>query len=133
MNYFKKIFLILLVPIILFAEVILNGSLLGRSDGNNIIISWKSSDESGLKQFVVERKLFNASSFVDLSTIKIKGSNSNYEFVDESAFKTSSSIYSYRVRIEMQNGTVNYSQSLTISHHVSSVKRTWGSLKAMFK
>ncbi|MSP65009.1 MAG: hypothetical protein EXR24_01510 [Ignavibacteria bacterium] len=134
MKIFRKyFFLSSIIPLFLFAEIITDGTLSGRSDGTNIIISWKSDNENDLKQFVVERKLFNASSYIDLAILKPKGNNTFYQFIDESAFKTSSSVYSYRIRIEMQNGSTYYTQSFNVAHHVSSVKRTWGSLKAMFR
>lgn len=133
MRISKILFLINVFPILLFSEIILSGSLSGRSDGANIIISWKSENETDLKQYVIERKLYNASSFVDLVVMNPKGSNTSYQYVDESAFKTTASIYSYRIRVELRNGTNFYTQSFNVSHHVSSVKRTWGSLKAMFR
>jgi len=61
-----------------------------------------------------------------------KGNNSFYEFVDQTAFKTTASVYQYRIRIVAQDGTT-YSKVMVVSHNVSSVKRTWGSLKAMFR
>ncbi len=104
-----------------------------RSDGNNVIIQWGTADESNTKEFVVERRAGTVGEFVMLTTVASKGSNSFYEYIDQSAFKTTGTIYQYRIKIVAKTGEVEYSKIITVSHNVSSVKRTWGSLKAMFR
>jgi len=110
-----------------------DGSLEARSDGNDVTIQWATTDESMMQQFVVERQASGQTDWVDLDpTVAPKGSNSNYYFVDQSAFKTTASVYQYRIKMVAQDG-VTYSKVMTVAHNVSSVKRTWGSLKAMFR
>jgi hypothetical protein len=110
-----------------------SGTLQARSDGNNVTIGWGTTDESAVKEFGIERRPVNGSEFVLVSTIAPKGNNSFYEYVDQSAFKTSGTVYQYRIRIVDSKSEVSYSDPISVSHSVSSVKRTWGSLKAMFR
>jgi hypothetical protein len=110
-----------------------SGTLQARSDGNNVTIQWGTTDESGVKEFGIERRPVSGNDFVLVSTIAPKGSNSYYEYVDQSAFKTMGTVYQYRIRIVDMNSGVTYSDPISVSHNVSSVKRTWGSLKAMFR
>jgi len=110
-----------------------NGTLQARSDGNNVTVQWGTTDESAVKEFGVERRPVNGTDFVLVSTIAPKGNNSYYEYVDQTAFKTTGTVYQYRVRIVDANLGVTYSDPISVSHSVSSVKRTWGSLKAMFR
>ena len=68
-----------------------------------------------------------------LNTVKSKGSNSTYTFVDESAYKTSNSFYAYGLVIVYTDGTKSDPMRISVTHGVSSVKRTWGSIKALFR
>ena len=111
-----------------------DGSLAAESDGNNIVIQWATDDETGVRSFEIERKAGLYGQFFLLDEIAPKGSNSAYEYVDDSALRvTSESIYQYRLKILFTNGTSIYSPEITVVHAVSSVRRTWGSIKAMFR
>ncbi len=107
----------------------------GRSEGDNIVLTWQTGEENGVKQFVVERKAVN-SSFFDLGTVTAKGSNSLYTYTDTDAFnKGNDLIFVYRLKIVPFNPNIppTYSKEVTVSHNVSGVKRTWGSIKALFR
>lgn len=104
----------------------------GKSENDKVILEWKSREESAVKEFIVERKSLN-SEYIPLASIQPKGNNSYYSFIDETAFKSLGSIYYYRLKIVDYNGSVSYSNEISIFHSVSSVKRTWGSIKAMFR
>jgi hypothetical protein len=110
-----------------------DGSLQARSDGNDVTIQWGTTDESFMKEFVVEREGNGESGFVAIGSVPPKGSGTFYEFVDQTAFKTVVSVYQYRIKIVSMDGGVSFSKVVTVSHNVSGVKRTWGSLKAMFR
>jgi hypothetical protein len=118
------------------ATTVLAGTFLeyfqGRSDGEDIRIEWKTQDEVNLQHFKIERKT-PQSSFVDITTIQPKGSNSYYTYLDQSAYKSDNLLFIYRLKIVDANGQVSYSNEVSVSHSVSGVKRTWGSIKAMFR
>jgi hypothetical protein len=127
---FSAVFLSLTV----FAGVIKDGSLRGRSDGANITITWTSEDESGVARFAIERKAGMNGTFMLLGELQPKGNNSSYQFVDDSAFRISESIYQYRVKVTFTSGAAPaYYGPITVSHRTSEVRRTWGSIKAMFR
>jgi hypothetical protein len=115
------------------ASSIRDGSLMARSDGNNVTVQWGSTDETSIVEFEVERRNGTSGDFMVIANVQKKGSNSFYEYIDKSAFKTTGTIYQYRIKIILKQGSVDYSSVITVSHNVSSVKRTWGSLKAMFR
>ena len=113
-----------------------DGSLQGHSDGSNVYVQWGTSAESSVRTFSVERRAGMSGDFMEIGTLPPRGGNSDYEYIDRSAFKTESptaTLYQYRVKVVDDDGTVGYSKVVTVSHNVSSVKRTWGSLKAMFR
>ena len=128
---FSQIFIILLTATALFAGTFLE-YFQGRSEGEDIRLEWKTREEVNLQHFKVERKT-PQSSFVDITTIEPKGSNSYYTYLDQSAYKTDNMLFVYRLKIVDTNGQVAYSNEVSVSHSVSGVKRTWGSIKAMFR
>jgi hypothetical protein len=103
-----------------------------KTEGENIRLEWKTADESNLKNFVIERKT-QQSSYIDVTTIPSKGSNSFYSYMDESIFKSSSYVFTYRLRIVDHDQKISYSSEVSVSASISGVKRTWGSIKAMFR
>ena len=105
----------------------------GRSDGNNITLEWKTRTESGLLSYEVQRKAGWQGEFTSVGTVDPKGANSFYTYTDRTAYKTSENVYIYRLRIVEQSGPASFSNEVPVSHSVNSVKRTWGSIKAMFR
>ena len=125
---------------LLFAFVLISTAFAGafldyfnvRSEGDNVVVEWKTSLETNLDKFVVERRS-PQSVFIELATIAPKGSNSFYNYTDKGAYKTTDLLFVYRLKIVDLDNTVTYSYEKSISLSVSGVKRTWGSIKAMFR
>ena len=110
------------------------GSLSAESDGTTIVIRWASLDETNVAYFEVERKAGLSTQFFLLGGVPPRGNNSSYEYVDDTAFRMGAeSIYGYRVKAVYTDGSFVYSEEITVVHAVSSVRRTWGSIKAMFR
>ncbi|HLP15752.1 MAG TPA: hypothetical protein VK470_05810 [Bacteroidota bacterium] len=133
MKTLVTILLVMLIGTTAFSgDIIKRGSLRAESKAN-ITVYWESADESNVKEFGVERSSLSGGDFILVSTVKAKGSNSSYQYVDQSAFKTTASMYKYRIRIVDLNASISYSDEIKVNYDVSGVKRTWGSLKAMFR
>ncbi|MCK7524774.1 MAG: hypothetical protein MZV64_47790 [Ignavibacteriales bacterium] len=104
-----------------------------RSESDNVRLEWQTSEETNLQKFVIERKT-PQSSFTEVASVAPKGNNSNYIFTDQNAYKTNDMVFVYRLKIVDNNDQVTYSADVTVTHSISSVaKRTWGSIKAMFR
>jgi hypothetical protein len=114
-----------------FAGGIRDGSLSAFSNGTGIVVRWVSMDERDVEGYLVERKAGTDGPFVQLTFphLSCRGTGASYEFVDNSAFRVTDNFYQYRVTV-VGNGTSYY---VTVNHRVSSVRRTWGSIKAMFR
>jgi hypothetical protein len=102
-----------------------------RSSGGNVVVNWQTSTETNVKEYIVERKTVNGS-YIPIGSIETR-TDKNYEFIDKSAFKSSDQLYIYRLKIVDTDGTSSYSWDVAVPHNVSSVKRTWGSIKALFR
>lgn len=106
----------------------------GRSDGDNVVLEWKTRSESNLLRYELQRKAGSNGDFVTLAIVTPKGSNSLYTYIDRSAYKDAGNLYVYRIKIvESSSVPSAYSNEISITHNVNSVKRTWGSIKAMFR
>ncbi|NOX18479.1 MAG: hypothetical protein GXO87_09405 [Chlorobi bacterium] len=127
-----SIFFLLLSTVTLFAGAVLI-SFTAESDGENILLKWTTTNETNLHYFVVERKPVGGSFGLVSQPIQAKGDNSEYEFTDENAFKASDVLFIYRLKIVEVDNHASYSGEVSVSHSVSSVKRTWGSIKALFR
>jgi len=129
----KRLFIFLTV---LSISSVLGGVFLdfinAKNEGENVRIEWKTSDEKNVREFIVERKTYQGE-FIALESIKPQGSNSYYSFLDQNAYKVTDVIFIYRVKILDYDNSVSYTKEVTVSHNISGVKRTWGSIKAMFR
>lgn len=103
-----------------------------RSESDDIKLEWQTGEETNLSKFVIERKT-PQSAFAEIATINPKGNNSYYSYLDQNAYKSNGVIFNYRLKIVDNNSQVTYSAETTVSHSISGVKRTWGSIKAMFR
>lgn len=103
-----------------------------RSEGEDVRLEWKTGEEINLQNFAIERKT-PQSSFAEIAIVNPKGSNSFYSYLDKNAYKSTDLLFNYRLKIVDNNNVVSYSSEVTVSHNVSGVKRTWGSIKAMFR
>jgi hypothetical protein len=109
---------------------IIKFSAKSQSDGS-ISIFWQATIETNLKHYEIERRTVNGG-FGWIATIEPEA-DKNYEYIDNNAYKSSASVYSYRLRIVDNDGSVSYTEEFPVRHNVSSVKRTWGSIKALFR
>jgi len=121
--------------------IIITGSLIAkasfsffnaRTEGQNVFLEWKTDKEVDLIQFGVERKALNSTSYTTIAYIK-PNANQYYTYTDENIYKTTDNLYTYRIAIYNQDNTIDHSDEEKVSVSLSSVKRTWGSIKAMFR
>jgi len=121
--------------ILVFAGILFAGASLvsfyAKYNGSNIVVTWQTSNEVNVKQFVVQRKTLNGG-YVDLGVVYPQA-DKDYEFVDKSTFKSNDQIYVYKLKIVDNDGSESYSGESSVVLNVSSVKRTWGSIKALFR
>jgi hypothetical protein len=122
--------------LIFFVATLFGGAYLrdfrAYSEDENIRLEWETGDENNVKNFVIERES-QESSFIEIEKVNPKGNNSFYSYLDDSIFKTSEYVFRYRLKIVDTDGQVSYSSEISVVPKVSTYKRTWGSIKAMFR
>jgi len=129
--------LILLVCLILIASIGFSGSRVANlsitTEGRDITISWEMLDQNGVRHFNVERRTADQESFTRINSQVIPRNDSRqYEYVDRSVYKQDNVVVFYRIAIVEYNGSINYSDPAPLGK-ISSVRRTWGSIKSMFR
>ena len=103
-----------------------------RNDGDDAIIEWKTSQEINVQNFVIQRR-GPQTQYSDVATITPHPDNPFYSYTDKAIYKTNDYIFIYRLKIVDNNQQTSYSEEASVSLSISGVKRTWGSIKAMFR
>jgi hypothetical protein len=123
---------------IVMAGVIVQNMKLGTESGF-ITLEWTTVQEENLDGFLLERCMNYSGQYLPILENKIsaQGSGTTYRYQDVSALKANASRYQYRLVILGKDGSqVNREFSGSASPgngSLSGVKRTWGSIKAMFR
>lgn len=105
------------------------------SNGTEVVLQWRTVGEGGVARFEIERASGGDGNFLIVGTVAARHvDNSSYEFVDRQVFKTAGGFYQYKVCVVMGDGTRLVPEKSTVVSHLSSTaRRTWGSIKAMFR
>ncbi|HEY5565178.1 MAG TPA: hypothetical protein VIL33_06280 [Rhodothermia bacterium] len=103
-----------------------------RTEGNDIVVSWQASVETDVSEYVLERKTQFDAQFVEMARFQPRGANQLYNYRDERVFKVQSETVSYRLRIVDSDNSFVVTDAITIDYTPTAVRRTWGSIKAMF-
>jgi hypothetical protein len=111
------------------------------SNGSNITVEWRTSDENNLKQFELQRSNNNAA-FKKVKLFDASGKAADYKYLDEDALlkqgedtpeTQSGKIYSYRIKLIYANGSEELSEAISVTHQTNSIRRTWGMIKELFR
>lgn len=131
----------LLALLILFGSGLLYGAVTlqfftARDNSNGILVEWKTGSEGNTSKFEIERSADTPDNFIFIDTKNATGNNSYYSYLDNSVEiqnGRSSSVYFYRLKCIESNGNYTYTNHITVSHTVSGIRSTWGSIKAIFR
>lgn len=133
MKYVLQIFAVLALTFTLIYAGAIIQSFEINSDNDNVILTWQSATEQNVKQYEILRGP-DKDRLALIATVQAKGDNSQYTYIDENAYKSSDSFYAYGLVIRDNDGSKSEIMHRRILHeNVSSVKRTWGSIKALFR
>lgn len=120
----------LLLPSFSRAEVIENFTAV--SHGQEVYLQWATSRESGLTAFRIQRS-FDGRYFHNLHTVTPTGDNSSYSYIDDDLFKSNLQTFYYRLEILTTSQRATYSVTERVELAFSGIRKTWGSIKAMFR
>ena len=106
---------------------------------NQIVLKWVSTLEEGVDHYELKRKMINDSDFKSLANVNtsnvLTNSNKEYEFTDKSVFKTTAGTEPvvYALYAVFTDGQTKYIGQAEVNYTTTAIRRTWGSIKAMFQ
>lgn len=111
-----------------------------KADGNSVSIEWVCTTERAVARFEVERST-DGQTFRSVGVVEPRGAYQVYRFTDSDVLlkggdtqqKVAGRSYSYRIKVIGTDNSISYSSVSSLVHNVSSVRRTWGMIKEMFK
>lgn len=130
--YIFSVFALLTAIGILYAATDLQ-YFTARNEPDAILLEWKTGVEDNLNRFEIERAASDPNNFVQIGTVSAIGNNSYYYYRDEMQGNFPAPIYYYRLKLVNSNGSYVYSQTISVTHIISGIRSTWGSIKAIFR
>lgn len=137
------LFILLASVLAVFASNSFIQNFSAESNGDSVTIRWTSTNEDGIKRYEVERNTASQPSFRRITTLIAKGTPSSYSYIDNEAFMKedvnsneelmSQKTYNYRLKITLNDNSFTYSDIALVQHKPSSIRRTWGMIKEMFR
>lgn len=110
-----------------------------RTEDQNIIVTWQASIESEVQAYVLERKSTFDPVFKEMTRLQAQGVDKPYTFEDDRVYKAEAGQsalgeqMNYRLRITFLDGSFIYSDPIAVDYTPTAIRRTWGSIKAMFQ
>ncbi len=135
------IILALTTIVLVFASDGIIKSFSVDSGGDRVTIKWATENENNVKHFEIERSNGN-NNYRKIHTKIANGKASNYSYIDEEAFMKQDNqsnetflqnVYSYRIKVVNKDNSFSYTDEAYIAHKPSSIRRTWGMIKEMFR
>ncbi len=112
------------------------------SDGNSVVVEWRCPSELSISRFELQRSSDDVN-FSTVETFNARGAGYTYKFTDEDVFfkdgepgsdtPQAETKYSYRLKIINVDNSFVLSSSVTVKPNISSIRRTWGMIKEMFR
>lgn len=104
---------------------------------NEIHVKWTVDEVPGVMHYVLKRKMVRDTDFLTIAEIQPQtGSlvNREYIYIDKNVFRTTSSEpVVYELYVKYTNGDSNYIGQAEVFYSSTAIRRTWGSIKAMFQ
>jgi len=105
---------------------------------NEIMVQWVITSVDQVDHFELQRKLVRDASFIKITDIQpgqnTISSNLQYSYLDKNIFKSSSGTEPvvYQLNIIFKDNSVQSAQA-EVNYTTTAIRRTWGSIKAMFQ
>lgn len=99
-----------------------------------ILVVWQAQDESRVRHYELHRKTaLSDDRFVKIGEITPHGSGRPYEFRDTGVFKDASEMVTYSLEAVLTDGGRQAFEQVSAEYTSTALRRTWGSIKAMFQ
>jgi len=105
-----------------------------QPEGRDFVVSWQVDLEEQVRDYELTRKTpYSNDQFVKVFAIPAHGTGKAYIFRDRQVYKSGSEKLDYRLEVVYANGVREVITTQSVNYTSTAVRRTWGSLKAMFQ
>ena len=128
--------LLLLVTAAAYVPQVVFSDFKVEAQGSVVTVKWMTQVEDDVTKFTLERQTRFEPENVWKPVpkeFKAHGKSKWYEYKDESVYKTTADEVKYRIRTTFRDGSVDVTESVSTNYTTSAIRRTWGSIKAMFQ
>ena len=102
-------------------------------EGNNFVVTWEAETEEDVRSYELYRKTSYAATFSSIQTLTAHGPGKEYKFEDNQVYKAASEQVDYRLEVVFRNGLRQQVAEKQVNYTPTAIRRTWGSIKAMFQ
>ncbi|MBO6574882.1 MAG: hypothetical protein JJ896_05670 [Rhodothermales bacterium] len=103
-------------------------------EGQDFILKWQMETEDEVQEYELTRRTpYSNQQFVKVQALSAHGIGVPYEFRDDQVYKSASDQLDYRLEVIYQNGLREVVITKSVNYTSTAVRRTWGSIKAMFQ
>jgi hypothetical protein len=104
------------------------------AENSDLIVKWQANVEEEIAHYVIKRLTRLDHDFVEIATIPAQGANKLYVFRDDKIYKTAAETVEYELVAVSADGRIEISLGRRQTAYTpTAVRRTWGSIKAMFQ
>jgi hypothetical protein len=134
----RPILLLLAVPV-LAGAVLFGGADIRQwgvqKEGNDIVVTWQAEMENEVRAYDLHRMTpYSNGEYVLLETMQAHGPGTIYRYRDDQVYKNAADMIDYRLDVVFQDGSRQIGvKSARVDYTSTAVRRTWGSIKAMFQ
>lgn len=133
-HFFLIASLLLLTGASLFSGLVRISEFEIRNEGSDFVVSWKTEVEEDVRSFEIQRRTPTSNEqFVRVYDAPGHGPDRAYAFRDTQVYKSGSEKLDYRLEVVYTNGVREVLRVQSMNYTSTAVRRTWGSLKAMFQ
>jgi hypothetical protein len=101
-------------------------------EGTDVKVEWEVASESTITGFEVSRKLSNETAFRRINEVSVTG-NRRYSFLDTDLRSMPNRLGTITYKLTVESSTGDQSFTTAFVNNPSSVERSWGSIKSMFR
>ncbi len=105
------------------------------NQGQDFVITWKSAIEEDVRVFELTHRtaLSSGEQFVTVFAPEAHGTSKLYSFRDDQVYKSGSEKVDYQLWAVYTSGVRELVALKSVNYTSTAIRRTWGSLKAMFQ
>lgn len=105
-----------------------------ETQNRDFIITWQMEVEDAVQEYELQRRTpYSNGEFVKVQAFPPQGISKPYRYKDDQVYKSASEQVDYRLEVVYENGVRELLAVKSLSYTPTAIRRTWGSIKAMFQ